>query len=77
MFNSELELSIEDMKIEINNFFENKIANLPLFVKYIIFRDNSQKVKREMAVKNHNTSKYSIRIFYKLIHPINLNEKQY
>lgn len=65
------------MDIEINNFFENKISDLPLFVKYVIFRDNTQKVEQEINVESHNTSKYKIRVFYKLIHPINLNEKQY
>lgn len=65
------------MNIEIDNFFENKISDFPLFVKYVIFRDNKQKAEQEMILRSHNTSKYRIRTFYKLIHPVNLNEKQY
>lgn len=61
------------MKETIDNFFEEKIHELPIFVKYTTLLDKKDK-KRVIEIKAHNTATYFVKPFYKHIHPINLNE---
>ncbi|WP_396177767.1 hypothetical protein [Flavobacterium sp.] len=64
------------MTTVLNELLENKLLELPLFVSYTKIVDKATTEKRVILSIKHNTTQYFVKPFYKMIHPINLNENR-
>ncbi|ETN96132.1 hypothetical protein P278_09590 [Zhouia amylolytica AD3] len=60
------------MEKDLNEFFENKLENLPLYMRYIQFKEKNDNRIEVIHVEKHNTTKYKVRPFYRPLQPLKL-----